>query len=59
MNEAFKQSVSPRQNGFVSGGFLAENTMLLKLIQAYVEHEDEEAFCRHGHGQQAGVRTEI
>ena len=44
MNEAVKQFVSPQQNGFVPGGFIAENTMLLKLIQAYVEDEDEEAF---------------
>ena len=44
MNEAVKQFVSPQQNGFVPGGFIAENTMLLKLIQAYAEDEDEEAF---------------
>ena len=44
MNEAVKQFVSPQQNGFVPGGFIAENTMLLKLIQAYVEDENEEAF---------------
>ena len=44
MNEAVLQFVSPQQNGFVPGGFLPENIMLLKLIQAWVEEEDEEAF---------------
>ena len=36
MNEAVVQFISPEQNGFVPGGFIGENTMLLKLIQAYV-----------------------
>ena len=44
MNEAVLQFVSPQQNGFVPGGFLPENIMLLKLIQAYVEEEDSEAY---------------
>ena len=43
MNEAVLQFVSPQQNGFVPGGFLPENIMLLKLIQARIEEEDEEA----------------
>lgn len=43
MNEAVLQFVSPEQNGFVPGGFIGENTMLLKLIQAYVEDEDSDA----------------
>ena len=43
MNEAVLQFVSPQQNGFVPGGFLPENIMLLKLIQAWIEEEDEEA----------------
>ena len=34
MNKAVLQFVSPQQNGFVPGGFLPENIMLLKLIQA-------------------------
>ena len=44
MNVAVLQFVSPQQNGFVPGGFLPENIMLLKLIQAYVEDEDSEAY---------------
>ena len=44
MNEAIVQFVSPQQNGFVPGGFLPENIMLLKLIQAYVEDEDSDAY---------------
>ena len=43
MNEAVLQFVSPQQNGFVPGVFLPENIMLLKLIQAWIEEEDEEA----------------
>ena len=43
MNEAVVQFVSPQQNGFVPGGFLAENIMLLKLIQEYVENETPSA----------------
>ena len=43
MNEAVVQFVSPSQNGFVPDSFIAENSMLLKLIQAYVEEEDTEA----------------
>jgi hypothetical protein len=38
------QFVSAQQTGFVPGGFLPENIMLLKLIQAYVEHEDSDAW---------------
>ena len=44
MNEAVVQFVSPCQNGFVPDSFLPENIMLLKLIQAYVEEEDEDAY---------------
>ena len=44
MNKAVLQFVSPQQNGFVPGGFLPENIMLLKLIQAHVEDEDEDAY---------------
>ena len=44
MNEAVVQFVSPQQNGFVPGGFLPENIMLLKLIQAYIEEEDSDAY---------------
>ena len=44
MNEAVLQFVSSQQNGFVPGGFIAENIMLLKLVQAYVEEEHIEAF---------------
>ena len=45
MNVAVLQFVSPhQQNGFVPGGFLPENLMLLKLVQAWIEDEDEEAF---------------
>ena len=43
MNEAVLQFVSPQQNGFVPGGFIAENIMLLKLLQAHVENEDDDA----------------
>ena len=43
MNTAVLQFVNPEQNGFVPGGFIAENIMLLKSLQAYVESEDEEA----------------
>jgi hypothetical protein len=44
MNKAVLQIVSPQQNGFVPGGFLPENIMLLKLIQAYIEDEDSDAY---------------
>jgi hypothetical protein len=44
MNEAVVQFVSPQQNGFVPGGVLPENSMLLKLIQAYIEDEDSDAY---------------
>ena len=43
MNAAVLEFVSDSQNGFVPGGFIAENTMLLNLIKAYIEDEDEEA----------------
>ena len=42
MTNAVKQFVSREQNGFVPGGFLPENIMLLKLIQAYLEDKDED-----------------
>eukprot|EP00966_Prymnesium_polylepis_P329674 7385349-Prymnesium_polylepis.1 len=44
MNEAVRQFASPQQNGFTPDSFLLENIMLLKLIQDYVDHEDEEAY---------------
>ena len=44
MNVAVVQFVSDCQNGFVPGGFIAENTMLLKLLQAIAEAEDSESF---------------
>ena len=44
MNVAVMQFVSPQQNGFVPGGFLPENIMLLKLIQAVIEEEDSDAW---------------
>ena len=44
MNKAVVQFVSDPQNGFVPDSFLPENIMLLKLIQAHVESEDEEAY---------------
>ena len=43
MNTAVLQFVSPQQTGFVQNSFIAENLMLLKLLQAKVEDEDEEA----------------
>ena len=43
MHDAVLQFVSPQQNGFVPGGFIAENIMLLKLLQAHIENMDEEA----------------
>ena len=43
MNTAVLQFVSPQQTGFVQNSFIAENIMLLKLLQAKVEEEDEEA----------------
>ena len=36
---AVLQFVSDPQNGFVPGGFIAENIMLLKLVQAYLEEK--------------------
>ena len=44
MNTAVLQFVSSQQNGFVPGGFLPENIMLLKLLQAWLENEDEDGF---------------
>ena len=44
MNEAVVQFVSPGQTGFVPEALLAENIMLLKLIQAYIEKEDSDAY---------------
>ena len=44
MNTAVLQFVSPQQNGFVPGGFLPENLMLLKLLQAWLEDKDEDGF---------------
>jgi hypothetical protein len=44
MNTAVTQFVSPQQNGFVPHGFIAENIMLLKLLQAYAEENGIEAY---------------
>ena len=44
MNETVVQFVSRFQNGFVPDAFIAENIMLLKLVQAYIEDGDEDAF---------------
>ena len=43
MAEAVLQFVSACQTGFVPGAFIAENTMLLNLLQAIVDDEDTEA----------------
>ena len=43
VNKAAVQFVSAQQNGFVPGGFIVENIMLLHLLQAYAEEEDIEA----------------
>ena len=43
MAEAVLQFVSACQTGFVPGAFIAENTMLLNLLQAVVDDEDTEA----------------
>jgi hypothetical protein len=44
MNEAVVQFVSGCQTGFVPEALLAENIMLLKLIQAHIENEDQDAY---------------
>ena len=44
MNIAVVQFVSSCQTGFVPDALLAENVMLLKLIQAWIENEDEDAY---------------
>ena len=44
MNEAVPQFVSDPQTGFVPDSFLPENTMLLNLIQAWAEDEEEELY---------------
>ena len=43
MAEAAVQFVSPPQTGFVPDAFIGENIMFLKLIQSYLEKEDEDA----------------
>ena len=43
MNKAILQFVSPQQTGFVPHSFIAENLMLLKLLQAKVDDCDEDA----------------
>ncbi|MDC0525679.1 reverse transcriptase family protein [bacterium] len=43
MVDAVSQFVSDDQNGFVPNGFIAENTMRLKLLQSLIEEEDSEA----------------
>ena len=42
-NHAAVQFVSSQQNGFVSGGFIVENILLMQLLQAFAEEEDIEA----------------
>ena len=42
MNEAIVQFVSDVQNGFTPNSFIAENTHLLKLLQAYVELDPDD-----------------
>ena len=44
MAPATTQFVSPTQTGFVPDAFIGENVMLLKLIQAYIENEDQDAY---------------
>ena len=44
MNEAVRQFASPQQNGFTPDSFLPENIMLLKLLQSYLEEEQEDAY---------------
>ena len=43
LNKAAVQFVSRQQNGFVPGGFIVENIMLLQMLQAYAEEENIEA----------------
>ena len=43
LNSAVVQFVSAPQNGFVPGGFIVENILLLQMLQAYAEEEDIEA----------------
>ena len=40
VNKAVVQFVSSPQNGFVPGGFIVENILLLQMLQAYAEEED-------------------
>ena len=42
MNEAIVQIVSDAQNGFTPNSFIAENTMLVQLLQAYVEVDPDD-----------------
>jgi len=42
--KAAVQFVSPEQNGFVPGGFIVENILLLQMLQAFVEQENEAAY---------------
>ena len=44
MNIAVVQFVSSCQTGFVPDALLTENVMLLKLIQAWIEESDEDAY---------------
>ena len=43
LNKAVVQFVSSPQNGFVPGGFIVENILLLHLLQTYAEEENIEA----------------
>ena len=43
MIDAASQFVTDDQNGFVPNGFIAENTMRLKMLQSLIEEEDSEA----------------
>ena len=46
VNKAVVQFVSSPQNGFVPGGFIVENILLLQMQQAFAEEEDLEALLR-------------
>ena len=44
MAEAAVQFVSSPQTGFVPDAFIGENIMFLKLVQSYLEEEDEDGY---------------
>ena len=43
LNKAAVQFVSSPQNGFVPGGFIVENILLLQMLQTFAEEEDLDA----------------